>query len=89
MLGLTLNEFPSQASTVVYRRSINDGLRFDTDLKASGEDVLFLTCLVASATRVCFDLDSMLECGEGVNMYFSNLRLEQRNVPLDQSRPYC
>ena len=58
MIGLTLCEFPSQASTVVYRRSINNGLRFDTDLKSSGEDVLFFTCLVASATRVCFDLDS-------------------------------
>lgn len=73
MMGLTLREFPSQASTVVYRRSINQGLRFATELKSSGEDVLFFTCLVASVNRVCFDLDSMVECGKGVNIYFSNL----------------
>lgn len=73
MIGLTLREFPCQASTAVYRRSISRGLRFDTELKSSGEDVLFLTCLVASANRICFDLDSIVECGGGVNIYFSNL----------------
>jgi succinoglycan biosynthesis protein ExoW len=73
MIGLTLSEFPSQASTVVYKRGINNGLRFDTALQYSGEDILFFTTLVASAKRVCFDLDSMVECGVGVNIYFSNL----------------
>ena len=73
LIGLTISEVPSQMSTVIYRRQINDGLRFETNLKASGEDVLFLTCLVASAARVCCDLDSRLECGKGLNMYFSNL----------------
>jgi succinoglycan biosynthesis protein ExoW len=73
MIGLTLWEFPCQASTVVYRRSINNALHFDTELKYSGEDVLFFTRLVASANRVCFDLDSIVKCGGGVNIYFSNL----------------
>ena len=73
MIGLTLSEFPCQASTVVYRRNINGHLRFDIDLKSSGEDVLFLTTLLASAKRVCMDLDSRVECGDGVNMYFANL----------------
>jgi succinoglycan biosynthesis protein ExoW len=73
MVGLTLEEFPCQASTVVYRQCINDRLCFNTALKFSGEDVLFFTTLVASATRVCLDLDSLVECGGGVNIYFSNL----------------
>ena len=73
MIGLMLWEFPSQASTVVYRRIINKALYFDTELQYSGEDVLFFTSLVASAKRVCFDLDSIVECGGGVNIYFSNL----------------
>jgi succinoglycan biosynthesis protein ExoW len=73
MIGLTLSEFPCQASTVVYRRSIIDGLRFDTDLRHSGEDVLFFACLIAAAKRVCIDLDSMVQCGGGINIYFSNL----------------
>ena len=73
MVGLTLGEFPCQASTVVYRRCINDRLFFNTELTFSGEDVLFFTTLVASVTRVCLDLDSVVECGGGVNIYFSNL----------------
>lgn len=73
MVGLTLGEFPCQASTVVYRRRINPGLRFHAGLKYSGEDVVFMTTLIASARRVCFDLDTMVECGGGVNIYFSNL----------------
>ena len=73
MIGLTLGEFPCQASTVVYRRRINSGLRFNDTLKYSGEDVVFMTTLVASAGRVCFDLDSVVECGRGVNIYFANL----------------
>jgi succinoglycan biosynthesis protein ExoW len=73
MIGLTLGEFPCQASTVVYRRSINNALHFDTDLRCSGEDVLFFTTLVSSASRVCIDLNGVVECGGGVNIYFSNL----------------
>jgi succinoglycan biosynthesis protein ExoW len=73
MIGLSLKEFPCQASTVVYRRKITRGLRFDADLRSSGEDVLFFTCLMSAANRVCFDLDSMVECGAGVNIFFSNL----------------
>ena len=78
MIGLTLREMPCQASTVVYRRSINPALKFNTDLKSSGEDVLFFTALVASAHRVCVDLDSVVECGGGVNIYFSNLSWESK-----------
>jgi len=73
MIGLTLREFPCQASTVVYRRIINKALHFDTALIYSGEDVLFFIQLVASAHRVCIDLDSIVKCGGGVNIYFSNL----------------
>jgi succinoglycan biosynthesis protein ExoW len=73
MVGLSLQEFPCQASTVVYRRGIGSDLRFDVELRSSGEDVLFFTSLVASAKRVCLDLDGIVECGEGVNIYFANL----------------
>ena len=73
MIGLTLDEFPAQTSTVVYQRNIATDLRFDEDLKYTGEDVLFLTTLAARANKICFDLDSMVECGGGVNIYFSNL----------------
>lgn len=73
MVGLILKEFPTQASTVVYKRSIAAGLRFHTELKAAGEDILFFAGLAATANRVGFDLDSCVECGGGLNMYFGNL----------------
>ncbi len=80
MVGLTLSEFPCQASTVVYTREVDPGLRFDVGLRSSGEDVLFFTRLVSSARRICFDLDSMVECGSGVNIYFSNLGWNNERV---------
>jgi succinoglycan biosynthesis protein ExoW len=73
MVGLIVKEFPTQASTVVYRCNIAPYIRFDTRLKAAGEDVLFFAALVSTAKRVGFDLDSYVECGGGVNMYFANL----------------
>ncbi len=70
---LIMKEFPTQASTVVYKRSIAARLRFSTRLKAAGEDVLFFTALATTANRVGFDMDSSVECGDGLNMYFGNL----------------
>lgn len=70
---LVMKEFPTQASTVVYKRSMAAHLRFSSRLKAAGEDVLFFTALAAAANRVGFDMDSSVECGSGLNMYFGNL----------------
>jgi succinoglycan biosynthesis protein ExoW len=80
MIGLTLREFPCQASTVVYKRVVGNGLRFDVGLTSSGEDVLFFTLLASFADRVCLDLDSMVECGAGVNIYFSNLSWDSERL---------
>lgn len=70
--GLIVKEFPTQASTVVYRWSMAADLRFNTKLKAAGEDVLFFAMLASKARRIGFDLDNCVECGGGVNMYFGN-----------------
>lgn len=70
---LIMKEFPTQASTVVYKRGIAAHLRFHARLKAAGEDVLFFTALATAANRVGFDMDSSVECGGGWNMYFGNL----------------
>ena len=72
MVGLIVKEFPTQASTVVYKRNMAPNLRFNTKLKAAGEDVLFFSMLAATASRIGFDLDNCIECGNGVNMYFGN-----------------
>jgi succinoglycan biosynthesis protein ExoW len=70
---LIMKEFPTQASTVVYKRSIAAHLRFHARLKAAGEDVLFFTALATAANRVGLDMDSSVACGGGLNMYFGNL----------------
>ncbi len=72
VVGLIVKEFPTQASTVVYKRDLAARLRFNTTLKSAGEDVLFFSMLAASASRIGFDLDNCVECGSGVNMYFGN-----------------
>ena len=72
IVGLIVKEFPTQASTVVYKRNVAADLRFNTKLKAAGEDVLFFSMLAGNAKRIGFDLDNCIECGSGVNMYFGN-----------------
>jgi succinoglycan biosynthesis protein ExoW len=72
-IGLMSKEFPAQTSTVVYRRCIAPNLRFDTGLTAAGEDLLFLCMVLASANSVAFDQANRVECGAGLNIFFSNL----------------
>lgn len=72
-VGLIAKEFATQISTVAYKRAIAPDLRFDTRLKAAGEDVLFLCALVAMAASVAFDQVNRVENGAGINMYYSNL----------------
>lgn len=83
MIGLMLAETPCHISTAVYRRSIAREIRFDAKLEYTGEDAFFLTTLAASANRICFDLESMVDCGSGVNIYFSNLAInDERFLPI-------
>jgi succinoglycan biosynthesis protein ExoW len=71
LTALILAEFPCHASTVVYCNAINPQLRFKAYLR-SAEDILFLTHLASSASRVCADKLSKIECGEGVNIWHSS-----------------
>lgn len=89
---LNMKEFPTQASTVVYKRSIAPDLRFNTTLKAAGEDMLFFTALAMTAKRAGFDLDSYVECGGGLNMYFGNLGWDSPSflaIKVDQLLAHC
>lgn len=73
-IGLMLKEFPAQLSTVVYKRCLALTLRFNTQLKTAGEDLLFLCMLLARANSVVFDQINCVYCGTGLNMYHSNLQ---------------
>jgi succinoglycan biosynthesis protein ExoW len=75
-IGLMSKEFPAQISTVVYKHRLAPNLRFNTQLKAAGEDLLFLCTLLTRANSVVFDQTNCVDQGVGLNMYYSNLSLD-------------
>jgi len=70
---IILREFATQASTVVYRRDIAPDLLFDTSFTKAGEDIIFLLQLINKTQKICFSSRIMVDCGTGINIYFSNL----------------
>ncbi|BEV11586.1 glycosyltransferase family 2 protein [Asticcacaulis sp. DW145] len=79
MAELCLTDFPCQASTTVFRSSAARDLRFSERLKYSGEDVLFFFELACRSRAVVCNPHSSVQCGTGVNMYFSNLNWDSEN----------
>jgi succinoglycan biosynthesis protein ExoW len=61
---------PVGTPTVVFRRAIDPGLRFDERLSAN-EDTLFWLSLVHRGMRAAFCADEEVSCGRGVNIYAS------------------
>lgn len=72
LLHLLWRHFPSQASTVVYRWRKASDISFREGLKASGEDVLFFTDLTLKCEKICFNKNVMVECADGINMFFGH-----------------
>jgi succinoglycan biosynthesis protein ExoW len=68
-----LREFTTQASTVIYLKNINPDLLFDTSFVQAGEDIIFLLHLVGKAKNAVFSPEIMVDCGTGINLYFSSL----------------
>ncbi|MEW4569531.1 glycosyltransferase family A protein [Tautonia sp. JC769] len=76
LAGLIVEEFPTQASTVVHRREMAPGLRFDPRLGNCGEDVLYFVALASRARHPCFNPTTVVECGSGFNVFFGRLDWE-------------
>ncbi len=68
-----LREFSTQASAVIYRRGIAPHLLFDTAFVKAGEDILFLMQLASKINKGCFSTRIMVNCGRGINLYFSHI----------------
>ncbi|WP_164854762.1 glycosyltransferase family 2 protein [Devosia sp. 1566] len=66
-----LREYLSQTSCVVYRLRAAPDLRFDTGLRAAGEDHLFWIKLGQLADGAAFSCSVNVVCGTGINIYFS------------------
>jgi len=61
----------SMMPTIVFRREILQGLRFDEVLQIAGEDCLFLFQLIDKSRRICCVLEELVSCADGVNIYSS------------------
>jgi len=72
LTGTMIRECPPQTSTVVYNFQKNSDLRFNVSLKSAGEDHIFwIELSIDNVTAV--DLRMNVSCGEGLNLYWSNV----------------
>lgn len=82
-LHAILTDFPTQASTTLHRRGLCPGLRFDERFRFAGEDVFFFTQLAAAAKKVGFRNEVLVECADGINLYFGNFGWDSpRRIPI-------
>jgi hypothetical protein len=70
---IIIKHFPTQASSVVYRRGAFQDYLFPEFQKFAGEDLIFFTQVAKAAKRIYFCSEAMVECGDGENMYFGNI----------------
>lgn len=77
---IILKDFATQASTVIYRRDIYPDLLFDENFKKAGEDLIFFVKLSAKAKNPCCYNKVMVECGRGVNIFFSNFSWDSPEI---------
>lgn len=66
-----LTGYPSHTSTVVLRAAAAGALRFDPDLRGASEDRMFWIDLVRAGARVAVSWRCNVDCGRGVNLFFS------------------
>ncbi len=60
-----------QLSTVLFRRSVAPDLRFRTEFRRAGEDILFWLDLSRRTNRFCYSTAVEVHYGRGVNVYRS------------------
>jgi succinoglycan biosynthesis protein ExoW len=58
-------------SSVVMRRDVAVGQRFDIDLRSAGEDWMYWLNIAYSGARIAISWRTNTEAGEGVNIFFS------------------
>ena len=79
IIASLIGHCPAQTSTVVYWRACAQTLRFDTSLTHAGEDKLFIVQLASLADGIAVSDVIGVDCGLGVNMYFSHLSWDSPN----------
>jgi succinoglycan biosynthesis protein ExoW len=79
LIALLLDSCPIQISTLVCHRDILPDKPFLEHLKVAGEDVSFFIEATQGAKRCCANTDIMVDCGKGINIYFSRIAWEGDN----------
>jgi len=77
-----LRDCLAQTSTIVLRSETMGTLRFDTDLRSLGEDLLFMLQAATRARSVRLSDEVGTDCGEGVNIYHSALSWNHPDAPM-------
>lgn len=62
----------AQTSTVVVRATTLGDIRFDPELRYSGEDHMMWVRLAAAGARICVGDRIEVTCGSGINMYYGS-----------------
>ena len=72
-LRLILQHYLAQTSTIVFRWEKHRAQRFSVELRSAGEDQVFLLALTMASSKILFSEGLDVVCGDGVNVYFSNM----------------
>ena len=69
----TIFNYLSQTSTIVFKLSKLNNLRFNTELRLAGEDQFFFLQIATQLSFVSFSHDCNVILGEGINIWHSSL----------------
>lgn len=75
-----LENYLAQTSTVVLRHKILDQMRFDPELRHSGEDYMLWIQLALKGARICISEEVEVVCGTGINMYHGSSEWDSENI---------
>lgn len=75
-----IENYLSQTSTVVLRHRILDQLRFDPELRHSGEDYMLWVQLALKEARIGISKEVEVFCGAGINMYHGSSEWDSENI---------
>lgn len=67
-----LDSFPTKASTVLLRWEKIKNIRFETNIKSAGEDILYFAHVASKIDKACYSPEILVECADGINMFFSH-----------------
>jgi len=73
LIASLIQSCPVQTSALIFRRRVAPDSFFPEDLKVAGEDVVFFIDLTKRSERCCANMDITVECGRGINIYFSRI----------------